>query len=54
MGIIALAISKSNEHEVQGWFEIMSSITPWIVRDKVQYHCKLVMSITNIGIKNVF
>ena len=29
-------ISKSVEHEVQGRFEMMSTITPWIVRHEVR------------------
>ena len=37
-GVIAWAISKSEECKAQGQFEIMSMITgtPWIVRHKVQ------------------
>ena len=35
-GVIARVISKSDEREARGRFEITSTITPWIVRHKVQ------------------
>ena len=35
-GVIARVISKSDEHEAWGRFQITSTITPWIVRHKVQ------------------
>ena len=35
-GVIARVISKSDEREARGRFEITSTITPWIVRDEVQ------------------
>ena len=35
-GVIGRVISKLAEHEVRGWFEITSTITPWIVRHEVQ------------------
>ena len=35
-GVIARVISKSDEPEVRGRFEITSTITPWIVRHEVQ------------------
>ena len=35
-GVIARVISKSDEREVRGRFEITSTITPWIVRYEVQ------------------
>ena len=35
-GVIARVISKSDEREARGRFEIMSTITHWIVRHEVQ------------------
>ena len=35
-GIMARVISKSDECEARGRFEITSTITPWIVRHEVQ------------------
>ena len=35
-GVIARVISKSDEREARGRFEITSTITPWIVRHEVQ------------------
>ena len=35
-GVIARVISKSDEYEARGRFEITSTITPWIVRHEVQ------------------
>ena len=35
-GIITPVISKSDEREARGRFEITSTITPWIVRHEVQ------------------
>ena len=35
-GVIAQVISKSDEREARGRFEITSTITPWIVRHEVQ------------------
>ena len=35
-GVIARIISKSDEREARGRFEITSTITPWIVRHEVQ------------------
>ena len=35
-GVIAQVISKSDERKAWGRFEITSTITPWIVRHKVQ------------------
>ena len=35
-GVIVRVISKSDEGEAQGQFEITSTITPWIVRHEVQ------------------
>ena len=35
-GVIARVISKSDEREARGRFEITSSITPWIVLHSVQ------------------
>ena len=35
-GVITQVISNSNEREVQGRFEIMSMITPLIIRHEVQ------------------
>ena len=35
-GVIAWVISKLDEREARGRFEIMMTITPWIVRHKVQ------------------
>ena len=35
-GVIARVISKLYEREARGRFEITSTITPWIVRHKVQ------------------
>ena len=35
-GVIAQVISKSDEREVRGRFEITSTISPWIVRHEVQ------------------
>ena len=35
-GVIGRVISKSAEREARGRFEITSTITPWIVRHKVQ------------------
>ena len=51
-GVIVRVISKSVEGEAQGRFEIMSMITPWIVRHKVQLLINRV-SIKNCGIKIV-
>ena len=34
-GVIAWVISKSDESEARGRFEITSTITPWIVRREV-------------------
>ena len=34
--VIARVISKSDEREARGRFEITSTITPWIVRHEVQ------------------
>ena len=36
-GVIARVISKSDEREARGRFEITSTITPWIVRHEVQW-----------------
>ena len=35
-GVIARVISKSDESEARGRFEITSTIIPWIVRHEVQ------------------
>ena len=35
-GVIARVISKSDEHKAWDRFEIMSTITPWMVRHEVQ------------------
>jgi len=35
-GVIGRDISKLDEREVRGRFEIMSTITPWIARREVQ------------------
>ena len=35
-GVITRVISKSDEREARGRFEITSTITPWIVRHEVQ------------------
>ena len=35
-GVIARVISKSDEREARGRFEMMSTITHWIVRHEVQ------------------
>ena len=35
-GVIERVISKSDEREARGRFEITSTITPWIVRHEVQ------------------
>ena len=35
-GVIARIISKSDEREARGRFQITSTITPWIVRHEVQ------------------
>ena len=35
-GLIARVISKSDEREARGRFEITSTITPWIVQHEVQ------------------
>ena len=35
-GVIELVISKSDEREARGRFEITSTITPWIVRHEFQ------------------
>ena len=35
-GVIARAISKSDEREARGRIESTSKITPWIVRHEVQ------------------
>ena len=43
-------ISKLDERKMWGRFEIMSTITPWIVWHKVQL---LIVSITNFGIKKL-
>ena len=48
-GVIAQVISKSDEREAWGWFEITSTITPWIVRHEVQLLIN--RSRTNFGIK---
>ena len=51
-GVAARVISKSDEREARGWVEIMSTITPWIVRYEVQ---SLINRIYNtFRIKNVF
>ena len=34
-GVIGRVISKSDEREARGQFEITSTITPWIVQHKV-------------------
>ena len=51
-GVAARVISKSDERKARGWVEIMSTITPWIVRYEVQ---SLINRIYNtFRIKNVF
>ena len=35
--VIARVISKSDEREARGRFEITSTITPWFVRHEVQF-----------------
>ena len=35
-GVIAQVVSKSDEREARGLFEITSAITPWIARQEVQ------------------
>ena len=35
--VIVQVITKSDKREVRGQFEIMSTITPWIVRREVHY-----------------
>ena len=35
-GVIARVISKSDEREARGRFDITSTITPWVVRHEVQ------------------
>ena len=35
-GVIVRVISKSDEREARGRFEITGTITPWIVRHEVQ------------------
>ena len=52
-GVITRVIPKSDEREARGRFEIMSTITPWIVWHEVQ-SLLLIVSIKNFRIKNVF
>ena len=51
-GVIARVISKSDEREARGRFEITSTITPWIVRHEVQL--LLQISELKMSFKNFF
>ena len=52
-GVIARVISKSDEHETRGRFEIMSTIIPWFLRHGFPLLINRIYN-KNFGIKNVF